>query len=78
MPADNLVDEAKKLAIKISRKSLPVLMLAKDAFNYGINVDLDSALQFEIECFSHCFGMEDHNEGMLALIEKRSPSFQDK
>jgi len=53
-------------------------MPAKEAFNCGYNIDLDSALQLEIECFANCFGTADHNEGMLAFTEKRKPIFKDK
>jgi enoyl-CoA hydratase/carnithine racemase len=66
------------LASKIADKSLPFLMPAKEAFNCGYNIDLDSALQLEIECFANCFGTADHNEGMLAFTEKRKPIFKDK
>ncbi|MCD6570498.1 MAG: enoyl-CoA hydratase/isomerase family protein [Deltaproteobacteria bacterium] len=75
---DKLITEARKLASNIASKSLPILMLAKTAFNCGFNLDLDRALEFEIECFADCFGTEDHNEGMLAFIEKRKPAFRDK
>ncbi|MDO9530015.1 MAG: enoyl-CoA hydratase-related protein [Syntrophales bacterium] len=78
VPPDELVEEATKLASKIAGKSLSILMLAKEAFNCGYNLDLDRALQLEIGCFANCFGTEDHNEGMLAFIEKRKPSFRDK
>ena len=78
VPPGKLVEETRKLATIIADKSLPVLMLAKEAFNCGFNLDLDRALQLEIECFANCFGTEDHNEGMLAFTEKRKPSFKDK
>jgi len=75
---EELLDEAKKIASKIARKSLPILMLAKEALNSGYNLDLDRALLFEVGCFAQCFGTEDHAEGMLAFTEKRNPSFRDK
>lgn len=75
---DKLIEEVMGLASKIAGKSRPILMLAKEAFNCGYNLDLDRALQLEIECFASCFGTEDHNEGMLAFTEKRKPSFKDK
>lgn len=78
VPPENLIDEARKLASTIARKSAPILMLAKEALNCGFDLDLDNALKFEIECFANCFGTEDHHEGITAFIEKRKPSFRDK
>jgi enoyl-CoA hydratase len=75
---EKLDEEVMKLASDIAAKSLPVLMLAKEAFNHGNNIDLLRALHLEIECFANCFGTEDHNEGILAFIEKRQPVFKDK
>lgn len=78
VPAEALMSEALGLAAKIASKSMPVLMLAKVAFNHGFSMDLDKALQFEIECFAECFGTDDHTEGMSAFIERREPAFKDK
>lgn len=78
VPPEALLTEVSKLAAKIASKSLPVLMLAKTAFNLGFSMDLDKALQLEIECFAECFGTEDHIEGMSAFVERREPAFKDK
>lgn len=78
VPQAELIGEATKLASAISGKSLPILALAKEAFNNGFNLDLDRALQLEMVCFASCFGTEDHREGMLAFTEKRKPAFRDK
>ena len=78
VPAEQLMEEAQKIAARIAAKSLPVLRLAKEAFNYGYCMDLEKALKFEIECFANCFDTEDHEEGMSAFVEKRKPSFKDR
>jgi len=78
VPPERLMEEAQKIASKIASKSLPILRLAKEALNYGYSMDLEKALEFEIECFGHCFNTEDHVEGISAFIEKRKPSFKDK
>lgn len=75
---EELIPEAKKLAVKLAVKSQIILSLAKQAINNGIHLDLDRALQLEIECFANCFGTEDHNEGISSFIEKRKPEFRDK
>jgi enoyl-CoA hydratase len=51
------------------------LALAKKAMNQGVNVDLTTALNYEIECFAQCFGVEDQRERMNAFLEKRKAKF---
>ncbi len=76
-PAE-LLPEARELASKIASKSLPILLFAKTAFNYGYNADLDRALQFEMEYFAACFDTMDSSEGIHAFVERRKPVFLDK
>jgi enoyl-CoA hydratase len=75
---EELIPEARKLALKLAGKSQIILSLAKQAINNGIQLDLDRALQLEIECFANCFGTEDRDEGISSFIEKRKPEFRDK
>lgn len=75
---EDLMSEAKKLAEKIKEKSLPILMLAKHSVNTGSKLDLNRALELEIECFATCFSTYDHQEGMAAFSEKRKAVFKDK
>jgi enoyl-CoA hydratase len=67
-----------KLANKLAGKAKVALKMAKVAINTGQNLDLNSALLFEIESFVICFGTEDRLEGMSALLEKRKAEFKDK
>jgi enoyl-CoA hydratase len=78
VPPEKLMEEAQKIASKIAKQSLPILKLAKEALNYGYEIDLERALKFEIECFANCFDTKDHAEGISAFIEKRKPSFKDR
>jgi len=76
VPKGKLMDEAKALAQKLLGKGAVALRLVKGAINSGANMDLNSALDFEAECFATCFSTEDQKEGMNAFIEKRKPKFQ--
>jgi enoyl-CoA hydratase len=76
-PAD-LMKEAKALAAKLLEKSSVILKLAKSAINNGAGVDLNTALNIEIECFSQCFATEDQKESMKAYMEKRKPVILNK
>lgn len=74
---EELMDEAKKMAKKIASYSAIAINLAKDAIKKGLNSDLETGLNYEIECFSLCFSSEDQKEGMAAFLEKRKPVFRD-
>ena len=75
VPHDQLIDEAKKLALTIASKPKIALALAKSAINRGFDLDLQTALNYEIECFVQCFATQDQKEGMRAFLEKRKPNF---
>lgn len=77
VPHESLLAEAKKLAYTIAGKSRVALALAKASINRGANMDLNTALQYEMECFAQCFASEDQKEGMKAFREKRKANFAD-
>ena len=64
VPADQLMDEAMKLAQKAIRAS-------KLAIRRGIDCDISTAVSYEALAFATCFGTEDQKEGMQAFLEKR-------
>jgi enoyl-CoA hydratase len=78
VPHDQLMDEVKKIAFTIASKSKIALALSKSAINRGLEMDLQTALNYEIECFAQCFASEDQKEGMRAFLEKRKANFIDK
>lgn len=78
VPHDQLMDEAKKIASTIAGKSRISLALAKSAINRGADMDLRTALDYEIECFAQCFASKDQKEGMRAFLEKRKANFTDQ
>jgi enoyl-CoA hydratase len=78
VPHGQLMDEAKKLAFTIAGKSKVALTLAKSAIDRGLNIDLRTALNYEIECFAQCFDTKDQKEGMRAFLEKRKANFINK
>ncbi|MDA8234871.1 MAG: enoyl-CoA hydratase-related protein [Clostridia bacterium] len=74
--AEQLLDEAKKLANRFARHGAMALGLAKSCINEGIQMDLKGGLQYENKCFSILFSTEDQKEGMKAFLEKRRPKYQ--
>jgi enoyl-CoA hydratase len=75
---DVLLEEAKTWAKKLASKPKVALSLLKNTIDNGINMDLQSALNYENECFLITYVSEDGREGFRAFIEKRKPSFIDK
>lgn len=71
-----LLDEAKKLAVKLTKRPGLALAAAKRAINQGQNCDLKTGNLLERECFAGLFATEDQKEGMQAFAEKRKAVFK--
>ena len=78
VPAKKLMDEAMAAAQKISEKSLPTILAAKEAVNRSYEMTLSEGILFERRLFHSMFATEDQKEGMAAFLEKRQPQFRDK
>jgi enoyl-CoA hydratase len=78
VPLPELMKEARAMAQKLLEKSSVMLALAKIAINNGANVDLETGLNIELQCFAQCFATEDQKESMKAFMEKRKPNIQNK
>jgi enoyl-CoA hydratase len=78
VPLADLMKEARALAQKMLEHSSAILALAKSAINNGANVDLETGLRLETECFAQCFATEDQKECMKAFLEKRKPVIKNK
>jgi enoyl-CoA hydratase len=52
------------------------LSLLKNAMDNGINMDLQSALTYENNCFVVTYVSEDGREGFQAFAEKRKRTFK--
>jgi enoyl-CoA hydratase len=78
VPAKNLIEEARKAAMKIAEKSALTVMAVKEAVNRAQETSLREGLLFERRLFHALFATEDQTEGMAAFLEKRSPQFRDR
>jgi len=76
VPADQLIDEALKMAKTIASMSRPVVMMTKESVNRAYETTLAEGIRFERRVFHSMFALEDQKEGMSAFVEKRSPNFQ--
>lgn len=74
-PGENLLAEAKKLAVQIADQAPLAIGYCKQAINRGLEMDLDRGLELEANLFGLCFATVDQKEGMQAFLEKRKAEF---
>jgi enoyl-CoA hydratase len=70
--------EVEDLAESIASKSLPVLMLAKEAVVRSYETTLSEGMINERRLFQSTFALRDRKEGMEAFLNKRKPKFNNK
>jgi enoyl-CoA hydratase len=78
VPLGQLMEETVKTARTIAAKGKVSINAAKQTINQGLNVDLATACEIEIDAFALCVASEDAKEGTLAFLEKRKPKFNGK
>lgn len=71
-----LLDEAKRLAREIARRSPVAVRLARDAVNQALETGLSAGLEVERRATALSFSSEDAKEGFTAFLEKRPPEFR--
>ena len=78
VPAESLMEEAKKIASEIASKPPISVRAAKEAILKATDTTLEVGLDFERKAFYMLFATEDGKEGMKAFVEKRKPSYKGK
>src|SRR5215472_5861164 len=78
VPLADLAGEAMKAAVIIAERSLPIVMMTKEALNRAYETSLAEGVRFERRLFHAMFATEDQKEGMAAFSEKRKPKFSDR
>jgi len=78
VPADKLEETVNELAEKLAERSPLQTRNIKKLVNQGMEMDLDAALDLEINTVAPLFQSEDLIEGFTAFIEKRKPVFKGK
>ena len=69
-PQNELLNEAKKLALAIAKNGPNAIKNSKKAINEGMNVDIEKGIQIEEELFKECFETSEQRERMKNFLEK--------
>lgn len=77
-PAGTLAEAIDEFCADIINKSAVVLDFIKKDIDYGSEMDLKSAVQFDHALFGVINATYDKAEGMKAFLEKRPPKFEDR
>jgi enoyl-CoA hydratase len=75
VPAELYLEEAKKMALEIAKKSPLAVRLAKESIMKTYDAHIAEGLEFERKNFYMLFSSQDQKEGMQAFLEKRQPAF---
>jgi len=77
LAGDPSLDETgSRLARTISRKAPIAVKIANTLIDEGADIDLDDALQLELDHLSEIFRTRDAYEGLSSVLERRRPSFR--
>ena len=71
-----LLDETLETARRIADNAPISVRQAKHAIHSGLQMDLASAMMFEIEAYNRMVPTEDRREGIASFNEKRKPRFK--
>jgi enoyl-CoA hydratase len=76
-PQNELLNEAKKLALTIAKNGAHAVKNSKKAINDGLQLDIDKAIKIEEKLFGDCFQSSEQVDRMKKFLEK-SKSKKDK
>ncbi len=75
-PAEELLDQARKLAAKLAGKSPFTLRVAAETVRHGMEMAFTEAVAYEASQFGLSAASQDYQEGMHAFLEKRKAEFK--
>lgn len=76
VPVDRVEEAVRALAGEICANAPIAVRQAKKAIDIGMNVDLNSGIEIEVQAYNVNLITEDRQEGIRAFNEKRQPRWQ--
>ena len=76
VPADQLMDEARSLALELAGKAPLSLRYAKETVNAAMSESVDETISHEARLQKICSNSEDAREGAMAFLQKRPAEFK--
>jgi enoyl-CoA hydratase len=77
-PQNELLNEARKLALTIAKNGQNAVRNSKKAINDGLQLDIDKAIKIEEKLFGDCFQSDEQVDRMKKFLEKGKNKKQDK
>jgi len=79
VPGEELMDCAMEMASQIAANAQVAVRQSKIAINKGMQCDINTGLEFEMQAFGLCFATEDQKDAMTAFVNKEKvASFKNK
>lgn len=78
VPAETLMDEAMALATRMAGQPPQSLRVAKTLLRHGTTASYETIMEMSAATQSMMHHTEDHIEGVNAILEKRTPTFEGK
>ena len=75
-PPEKLMEKTMEIMLEITKNGPIALQQAKRSINLGMELELNTALALEAECYNVCLTTEDRDEGLRAFNEKRKPVYR--
>jgi enoyl-CoA hydratase/carnithine racemase len=76
VPPANLLPRAREIADQICDNAPIAVRQVKKSIHQGLQMDMTSALAFEVQSYERMISTEDRHEGVAAFNEKRRPNFK--
>ncbi|KAG5592793.1 hypothetical protein H5410_043307 [Solanum commersonii] len=76
VPAGEARLKALELARDINQKGPLALRMAKRAIDQGVELDTESGLALEWDCYEQLLDTKDRVEGLAAFAERRKPQYK--
>ena len=78
VPEGTAVQEAMRLAKRLSLLSGPAIARSLDAIYAGVEMSLDKGIAYETSLFGELADTDDKREGLSAFVQGRRPEFRDR